>query len=127
MVAWLDIALDEGRLSLAEYERRLEGAYAATVRGDLRLLTVDLPSPGRREIERRMPSSETGEYGGRGYPPSRTAPYVTVLVVGFIVGAFYGRFIGSMWPLVCGFVTVGVVGGLGWLFWDPYGHKGRRD
>jgi hypothetical protein len=41
----LAIALQEGRLDLAEYERRLDTAMRAVVLGDLRSLTADLPPP----------------------------------------------------------------------------------
>lgn len=127
VAAWLGIALDDGRLSLAEYERRTEAVYAAATRGDLQPLTADLPSPTRSEFEQRMSSADTRGYAGVAYPPSRVAPYVTGLVVVFIAGAFYGRFVGTIWPLVCFIFTVLAAGGLGWAYWDPYGHKGRRD
>ncbi|MDA8370517.1 MAG: DUF1707 domain-containing protein [Nocardiopsaceae bacterium] len=38
-------ALTEGRLNLAEYERRLDAAMHAVVVGDLWPLTADLPAP----------------------------------------------------------------------------------
>ncbi|WP_131102696.1 DUF1707 SHOCT-like domain-containing protein [Streptomonospora litoralis] len=41
----LATALSEGRLDLAEYERRLDEAMSAVVMGDLRGLTADLPEP----------------------------------------------------------------------------------
>jgi hypothetical protein len=34
---------------------------------------------------------------------------------------------GSLWPVVLVLVAFAVAGGLGWVFWDPYGHRGRRD
>ncbi|MFC3741366.1 DUF1707 SHOCT-like domain-containing protein [Paractinoplanes deccanensis] len=39
----LKTALDEGRLDLAEYDERLQRAYAAKTYGDLDLLIADLP------------------------------------------------------------------------------------
>nr|WP_184080300.1 DUF1707 domain-containing protein [Nocardiopsis mwathae] len=42
-------ALSEGRLDLAEYERRLDTAMTATVMGELQPLTADLPTPARPE------------------------------------------------------------------------------
>lgn len=41
----LATALSEGRLDLAEYERRLDEAMSAVVVGQLRALTADLPEP----------------------------------------------------------------------------------
>ncbi|WP_179646538.1 DUF1707 SHOCT-like domain-containing protein [Spinactinospora alkalitolerans] len=41
----LAIALTEGRLDLAEYERRLDLAMHAVVLGDLAPITADLPEP----------------------------------------------------------------------------------
>ncbi|MEB3371139.1 DUF1707 SHOCT-like domain-containing protein [Saccharopolyspora mangrovi] len=41
----LRTALDEGRLSVTEYDERLQGAYGATTLGELEPLTSDLPEP----------------------------------------------------------------------------------
>lgn len=41
----LRAALDEGRLTLSEYDERLRLAYAAVTYGDLVPLTADLPAP----------------------------------------------------------------------------------
>lgn len=38
-------AVDDGRLTLLEYDERLGQAYAAKTRGDLLPLTADLPAP----------------------------------------------------------------------------------
>lgn len=40
----LRVAVNEGRLSLDEFDERLRGAYAAVTRGDLEPLTADLPA-----------------------------------------------------------------------------------
>jgi hypothetical protein len=66
----LKAALDEGRLSLHEYDDRVKEAYAAQTYADLLPLTADLPKPGlsaaevnaRRAAEvkraaRRMPTA----------------------------------------------------------------------
>ena len=66
----LKAALDEGRLSLHEYDDRVKEAYAARTYADLLDLTTDLPKPGlsaaevnaRRAAEvkraaRRMPTA----------------------------------------------------------------------
>jgi hypothetical protein len=39
----LKTALDEGRLSVSDYDERLRQAYAATTYGDLDLILADLP------------------------------------------------------------------------------------
>jgi hypothetical protein len=57
----LKVALDEGRLSLHEYDDRVREAYAARTYADLLGLVTDLPQPGlsaedvtaRRAAERR--------------------------------------------------------------------------
>ena len=46
----LKLAHDEGRLSLVEYDQRLQDAYAATVRRDLDALIADLPAVPRSEL-----------------------------------------------------------------------------
>jgi hypothetical protein len=61
-------ALDEGRLSLAEYDDRVRQAYAARTYAELLILVADLPKPGlsaaevtarraaeKRRAARRMP------------------------------------------------------------------------
>ncbi|GGK93201.1 DUF1707 SHOCT-like domain-containing protein [Mangrovihabitans endophyticus] len=66
----LKVALDEGRLSLNEYDDRVRDAYAARTYEELLTLVADLPKPGlsaaevnaRREAERkraarRMPTA----------------------------------------------------------------------
>ncbi|GAA3967459.1 DUF1707 domain-containing protein [Thermobifida alba] len=46
----LAVALTEGRLDLAEYDRRLTLAMNAVVIGDLLPLVADLPEPARDEV-----------------------------------------------------------------------------
>src|SRR5690606_14708362 len=54
-------AVDEGRLTLDEYDERLTAVYAAKTYGDLSRLTADLPAPasGQPVPGPRTPSSET--------------------------------------------------------------------
>ncbi|MEV4638352.1 DUF1707 domain-containing protein [Actinoplanes sp. NPDC049548] len=47
----LKSALDEGRLSLAEYDERVRDAYAARTYADLMPLVADLPKPGLSAAE----------------------------------------------------------------------------
>ena len=68
----LKAALDEGRLSLHEYDDRLKDAYAAQTYSQLLVLVADLPAPGlsadevkarraaeKRREDRRMPMALT--------------------------------------------------------------------
>lgn len=66
----LKASLDEGRLSLDEYDERVRDAYAARTYAELLILVADLPSPGmsaaevnakqaaeRRRVARRLPTA----------------------------------------------------------------------
>ena len=125
VAAWLGVALEEGRINLAEYERRTQAAYAAPTRSDLESLTVDLPRPAEAELERRMEVEAANRRDPSPWPVDRRA--ALALVIGLMAGGLCVAASGSIWPLVLLLVAVGVVGGLGWTFWDPFGHRGRRD
>jgi hypothetical protein len=47
----LKAALDEGRLSLHEYDERVRDAYAARTYADLLVIVADLPKPGMSAAE----------------------------------------------------------------------------
>jgi len=47
----LKAALDEGRLSLGEYDERVRDAYAARTYADLLVIVADLPKPGLNAAE----------------------------------------------------------------------------
>jgi hypothetical protein len=66
----LKASLDEGRLSLGEYDERVRDAYAARTYAELLILVADLPTPGtsaaevnakqaadRRREARRLPTA----------------------------------------------------------------------
>ena len=54
----LKFALDEGRLSLHEYDERIGAAYAARTHAELRVLVQDLPRPRLRPGEKpRLPTA----------------------------------------------------------------------
>lgn len=59
----LQVAHDEGRLSLTEYDDRLQQAYAAVVRSDLNRITADLPEPsdGLPSVRREREVAERAE------------------------------------------------------------------
>ncbi|OZC71346.1 hypothetical protein CH251_16380 [Rhodococcus sp. 06-462-5] len=45
VVTTLGLAMSEGRLTLVEYEQRLDAVWASTTRGDLAEVVRDLPAP----------------------------------------------------------------------------------
>ncbi|MCO7221104.1 DUF1707 domain-containing protein [Klenkia sp. PcliD-1-E] len=53
-------ALQEGRLTVTEYDERLAAAYAARTHADLAVLTSDLPTPAPRREERRATHGSCG-------------------------------------------------------------------
>ncbi|BFU47121.1 DUF1707 domain-containing protein [Krasilnikovia sp. MM14-A1004] len=113
----LKAALDEGRLSLAEYDDRVRDAYAARTYADLLELTTDLPQPGlsaaevsarqaaeARRAARRMPTALMVLWTVWG---ALAAVNVAVwLIVAVTVGA--GVYVWPVWLLVPG-VALGVV------------------
>ncbi|MDV6231169.1 DUF1707 SHOCT-like domain-containing protein [Rhodococcus cercidiphylli] len=59
----LGVAMSEGRLTLVEYEQRLDAVWASTTRGDLAEVMHDLPGvelPGTKDVDRSR--SEWREY-----------------------------------------------------------------
>lgn len=70
-------AMDEGRLTLLEYDERLRAAYAALTYGELAKVTSDLPTPTARVP--RPPVKATGADPSdveRATPPSRARAYL---------------------------------------------------
>jgi hypothetical protein len=124
IAAWLAFALEEGRLDLVEFERRSQASTEVVSRAELGALTADLPPAPEAELERRMRPVRTDEPRYRGPVDRRQA---AAFVIGLILGGLWVGWWGSIWPLILLLVLVGVVGVLGWAFWDPYGHRGRRD
>jgi len=119
----LKAALDEGRLSLNEYDERVRDAYAARTYADLLVIVADLPKPGlsaaevnaRRDAQikrdaRRMPTALSVLWTIWG---SLTAVNLVVwlLVAATVSGVVYPW---PIWLLVpgaaLGAVTVGVQG-----------------
>ena len=116
----LKAALDEGRLSLAEYDERVGEAYAARTYGELFGLVTDLPKPGlsakevatqreaalRREA-RRMPMALTVLWTIYG-----SIAAVNVVIWALVAATVGGVYVWPIWLLVpgaaLGAVTVGV-------------------
>jgi len=57
----LKASLDEGRLSLAEYDERVRDAYAARTYAELLILVADLPKPGMSAAVYDRETRETRE------------------------------------------------------------------
>lgn len=56
----LRVALDEGRLSLGEYDERLQQAYAAKTYGELDEIVADLPTVTPEQRSQVVPAQEPG-------------------------------------------------------------------
>ena len=107
----LGLALAEGYLDMAEYEARVQTAFTAPTRSDLRTLTADLPverlrrnDPRRREARRRA--------ARRGVHVHLAAYFTMVIVVltvwlmvGLTAGAWY---FWPIWPILG--AGIGVLG-----------------
>jgi hypothetical protein len=65
-------AVDEGRLSLHEYDERLQQTYTARTYGDLDKIILDLPRPSRRGAIQPVVSQSPVSTGGWA-PPQRAA------------------------------------------------------
>jgi hypothetical protein len=125
VAVWLGVAFEEGRLDLAEFERRTRCVWAAHTRSELAVLTRDLPSVPETELARRLESSPARDRERLQKPPNRAV--AAAFVTGLVLGGLLVSVTESIWPLVLLLLAVGAIGGLGWVFWDPYGHRGRRD
>lgn len=68
----LQLAVDEGRLDLSDFDERLRDAYAARTYGELAKLTADLPAPApavpavadRKAVEKAEWHDEWRSWGG---------------------------------------------------------------
>jgi hypothetical protein len=122
-------AMDEGRLDLAEYDERLQKAYAAKTYGDLEGLLDDLPAspqspaPAAQPAPLPMVASRGGQMikawlGGFG------GIFVVCTVIWLISSMGSGHF-GNFWPVWL--LIPMVLGGLGQLGQgDRRHHRDRR-
>jgi hypothetical protein len=94
----LKVALDEGRLSVDDYDERLRQAYAATTYGDLDLVLADLPVTVPEDEAQLMPA---GAY----YPaqastswlqPLQTMPAWRLLFFGLLLLAVVTLVVGAL-------------------------------
>jgi hypothetical protein len=75
----LRVALDEGRLSLGEYDERLQQAYAAKTYGELDKLMVDLPATApaeRSQVVPRPAASPEEAKAGSGAGPAEVGRWL---------------------------------------------------
>jgi hypothetical protein len=128
VAAWLGFAFQEGRLDLAEYDRRVAEAYVAQARGQLERLTVDLPRstrpvrPAAEPVPVRVPTQAPSA------EPARDGPWLLVALGGAaLFGGVFTHLTGSVVWLVLLLALIATTGALGWVLWDPYGHRGRQD
>jgi hypothetical protein len=115
----LKAALDEGRLDLAEYDERLQQAYAAKTYGDLEGLLTDLPvpaltspaAPARDDVTRRWLLHVWGSY----------FPVVGITTVIWLVSSIAAGDLLYFWP-------VWVAGPWGvLLIWQTVGGLAQRE
>jgi Domain of unknown function (DUF1707) len=94
----LKTALDEGRLSVTDYDERLRQAYAATTYGDLDNVLADLPVTGDEDEAQLVPA---GSY----YPAQASTSWLAPLQT---MPAWRVWFFG-LWVLALAVLLVGAV------------------
>jgi Domain of unknown function (DUF1707) len=67
-------ALNEGRLSLSEYDERLQQTYAAKTYGDLDRVMADLPRPAPPHGSQVVPAAMSGQPVAAAVPDHRAVP-----------------------------------------------------
>jgi hypothetical protein len=102
-------ALNEGRLTLSEYDDRLKETYAARTYGDLKALLTDLPQATPASRSQMMPAASgaaanTDAPDGHGHPRKWVAAvwssWITVACILVVIWALSGaRQFWPAWPL----------------------------
>jgi hypothetical protein len=119
----LKAALDEGRLTLGEYDDRVRAAYAARTYADLLVLVADLPKPGLSAAEVNARRTADLKRQARKLPTALVviwtvwgAVMAVNLVVWFLIAASTGLGIAlypwPIWLLVPGAALVAVTVGV---------------
>jgi hypothetical protein len=119
----LKAALDEGRLSLGEYDERVRDAYAARTYAELLVLVADLPKPGLSAAEVNARRDAQVKREARRMPMALSVLWTiwgAVTAVNLVVWALVavtvdgGVYLWPVWLLVpgaaLGAVTIGVQG-----------------
>ncbi|MDT5039066.1 MAG: hypothetical protein QOE51_51 [Actinoplanes sp.] len=96
----LKAALDEGRLSLGEYDERVRDAYAAHTYAELLILVADLPRPGLSAAEVHARRAAEARKAARKLPTA-------ILVLWTIWGSLVAINV-AVWVIVSATVTGGV-------------------
>lgn len=107
-------AVNEGRLSLSEYDERLAAAYQARTYGELDRLLDDLPAPrpsrhpavpattGARAVSSSVSASTTGRPSTAGHPLGWLLAiwggWVTASLICTVIWALSGADVGMFWP-----------------------------
>ncbi len=104
-------ALNEGRLTLSEYDDRLRETYAARTYGDLKALMTDLPPVASKERSGMVPASPSSLTPAPAAPAPVATPHtmrwlsgmwsswlsVSLICVAIWIAAGHGR--GDFWPI----------------------------
>jgi len=119
----LKAALDEGRLSLGEYDERVRDAYAARTYADLLVIVADLPKPGMSAAEVNARRVADLKREARRMPIALSVLWTiwgSVMAVNLVVWVLVAITVGGdvyPWPIwllvpgaALGAVTVGVQG-----------------
>lgn len=94
-------ACAEGRLTVAEFQERLDTAYAARTHGELAALTADLPQQERYQlpVPVEQGTRPAAPRGPMRYPvvPAEAGAWVTASLVCVVIWALAGAH-GYFWP-----------------------------
>jgi hypothetical protein len=107
----LKSALDEGRLSLHEYDERVRDAYAARTYAELLVLVEDLPRPGAKTADVKARAAAAAKRSERRLP--------TALMVLWTIWAALSAVNVAVWVLVSVTVDDGVYPWPVWVIIPP--------
>lgn len=90
VISWLQEALDEGRLEVAEFDERIAAVYAAKTQSELTPVTSDLPPPRSGRSAPPAPEPTTGEREGSGGRDKRRGngawvSWATIVLVNVVI------------------------------------------
>ena len=119
----LKAALDEGRLSLHEYDERVRDAYAAQTYAELLILVADLPRPGQSAADVQARQAAELRKAARKMPTALMVLWTiwgSLAAINVVVWALVAATVAGVvypWPIwwlvpgaALGVVTVGVQG-----------------
>jgi len=94
----------DGRLTIEEYEERIEAALASRTGHDLEPLLADLPTASRREAPRQRTSARSRRHRGSGWSTARVIAIAAVVVLAISTGPW------ALWLLWPAFLFTGACG-----------------